>query len=215
MSVSQLITKINERPPKYRKKMMLCCGLLRLVWDELSDVYRYAVEFCELRADREYTTNAELQRIQSLCHEHAILQKEDMSHKSNSPIARACVHLLMNSELFHPSETHFTVAVIECVAQSLDENEHEKILRVADDVINPVYLYGRYALAHYPGVKALAKTMYEKRSFELMPMLSEVLQDADCEDVRVLAHCNSPDHVRGCWLLDELLAFGLMEIEEN
>jgi hypothetical protein len=53
---------------------------------------------------------------------------------------------------------------------------------------------------------ALATRVYAERDFSLMPILSDALQDAGCEDADVLGHCRGPGpHVRGCWVLDHVL----------
>jgi hypothetical protein len=40
-----------------------------------------------------------------------------------------------------------------------------------------------------------------------MPILADALQDAGYEDEDVLNHCREPGaHVRGCWVLDLILA---------
>jgi hypothetical protein len=59
-----------------------------------------------------------------------------------------------------------------------------------------------------PYVLALSRAMYESQDFSAMPILSDALEDAGCESVRVLDHCREPNavHVRGCWLLDLVLA---------
>lgn len=50
---------------------------------------------------------------------------------------------------------------------------------------------------------SLARTIYDARSFELMPVLADALMDAGCSSDEVLEHCRGPNtHVRGCWLID-------------
>src|SRR5262249_27908265 len=52
----------------------------------------------------------------------------------------------------------------------------------------------------------LARTAYENRTFELLPVLADALQDAGCEDQHILTHCRQVrEHVRGCWVVDLLL----------
>ncbi len=52
----------------------------------------------------------------------------------------------------------------------------------------------------------LALTAYEDRRFDLLPILSDALQEAGCSDEAILAHCVSDKrHVRGCWVLDAIL----------
>jgi len=56
------------------------------------------------------------------------------------------------------------------------------------------------------GVVKLAQTIYDDRSFDLLPVLADALEEAGCDDADLLAHCREPEpHVRGCWLLDLLL----------
>jgi hypothetical protein len=53
---------------------------------------------------------------------------------------------------------------------------------------------------------ALARSMLQRRDFDLFPYLADALQDAGCDDPRVRAHCESSrPHGRGCWLLDAVL----------
>ncbi|WP_439622975.1 hypothetical protein [Gemmata sp.] len=53
----------------------------------------------------------------------------------------------------------------------------------------------------------IAQGMHESRDFDAMPILSDALQDAGCEDETVLTHCRDPQqvHVRGCWVVDLVL----------
>lgn len=55
-------------------------------------------------------------------------------------------------------------------------------------------------------VRDLAAHIYAAREFTTMPILADALQDAGCDDERILSHCrgNAP-HVRGCWVLDAIL----------
>ena len=52
---------------------------------------------------------------------------------------------------------------------------------------------------------ALAQQMYESRDFSAVPILTDALQDAGCDN-DILAHCRGEGpHVRGCWVVDLLL----------
>ena len=55
---------------------------------------------------------------------------------------------------------------------------------------------------------ALAHQMYESREFGAMPILADALQDAGCDNSDILEHCRdtSLTHVRGCWVVDLVLA---------
>ena len=56
-------------------------------------------------------------------------------------------------------------------------------------------------------VVALARVIHAERSFDLMPVLADALQDAGCDNDTILTHCRDTKHVhvRGCWLVDKLL----------
>jgi hypothetical protein len=53
----------------------------------------------------------------------------------------------------------------------------------------------------------LARQMYEARDFGAMPILADALQDAGCDNDDILTHCrdSKPVHVRGCWVVDQVL----------
>jgi hypothetical protein len=56
-------------------------------------------------------------------------------------------------------------------------------------------------------VVSLARGIYHERAFDRMPLLMDALMDAGCADEAVLEHCRGPKkHVRGCWVIDLLLA---------
>jgi hypothetical protein len=53
---------------------------------------------------------------------------------------------------------------------------------------------------------AIAKTIYEERSFGRLLEVADILCKEGFADPAVLAHCRQPgDHVRGCWVIDRLL----------
>jgi hypothetical protein len=52
----------------------------------------------------------------------------------------------------------------------------------------------------------LAEAIYQERRFDGLPNLGEALRDAGCQNEEILGHCHPRgEHVRGCWLLDEIL----------
>jgi hypothetical protein len=64
--------------------------------------------------------------------------------------------------------------------------------------LNPVWLTAN--------VRDLARTIYEERAFERLPILADALMDAGCDNGEVLGHCRSEGpHVRGCWVVDLIL----------
>ena len=57
-------------------------------------------------------------------------------------------------------------------------------------------------------VKA-ARAIHAGRRFGELPILADALEDAGCDRVEVLAHARGPGpHMRGCWLIEAILAAG-------
>jgi hypothetical protein len=55
-------------------------------------------------------------------------------------------------------------------------------------------------------VVSLARTIYEDRAFDRLPILADALEEAGCDDADLLAHCRGDGpHVRGCWVVDLVL----------
>jgi hypothetical protein len=55
-------------------------------------------------------------------------------------------------------------------------------------------------------VRNLARTTYDERAFDRMPVLADALEEAGCDDEQILGHCQGAGpHVRGCFVLDLLL----------
>jgi hypothetical protein len=49
----------------------------------------------------------------------------------------------------------------------------------------------------------MAQAIYDERRFGDLPILADALEDAGCNDARILSHCrDEQEHVRGCWVLD-------------
>jgi hypothetical protein len=57
-----------------------------------------------------------------------------------------------------------------------------------------------------PNAMALALAIYEERAFDRLPVLSDTLEEAGCQDADILGHCRQPGpHVWGCWVVDAVL----------
>jgi len=51
----------------------------------------------------------------------------------------------------------------------------------------------------------LARAIYGDWAFHRFLLLRDALMDAGCADEQVLAHTRRRMHVRGCWLIDQIL----------
>jgi hypothetical protein len=55
-------------------------------------------------------------------------------------------------------------------------------------------------------VPNVARTIYDGRAFERLPVLAAALEESGCTDADLLRHCRQPgEHARGCWAVDEVL----------
>ena len=58
-------------------------------------------------------------------------------------------------------------------------------------------------------VAHMARSIYDRRRLDELPVLADALEDAGCANAELLAHLRSPGpHVLGCWALDALLGKG-------
>jgi len=58
-------------------------------------------------------------------------------------------------------------------------------------------------------VRRMARSIYDGRRFGDLHILADALEEAGCIDAEFLSHCrNGGPHVRGCWLLDQLMGKG-------
>jgi hypothetical protein len=56
-------------------------------------------------------------------------------------------------------------------------------------------------------VGKMAQAIYEEQRFADLPILADALEDAGCACEPIVAHCRAAGpHVRGCWVVDLLLA---------
>jgi hypothetical protein len=91
--------------------------------------------------------------------------------------------------------------------QNLTVAENREFRALVWDVVGNPYTSGRFRPAWRTSTTtALARGMYRSRDFTAMPILADALQDAGCDNDEVLDHCRSPGtHVRGCWVVDQIL----------
>jgi hypothetical protein len=75
-----------------------------------------------------------------------------------------------------------------------------------DLFVHPLYPVGIDPSFLTPSVFALAEEIYCEKSFDVLPILGDALEDAGCRTADILRHCRFPGmHIRGCWVLDLLL----------
>jgi hypothetical protein len=67
--------------------------------------------------------------------------------------------------------------------------------------IDPAWVYSGGA-----AVLRVARAIYDERAFDRMPILADALEDFGCIESALLDHLREPGvHIRGCWVLDQIL----------
>jgi hypothetical protein len=104
-------------------------------------------------------------------------------------------------------------------------NPYRPVLRIPTDYDGGIFHHDKHILFYEewitPTVLSLAQGIYERQDWDLMPVLADCLEDAGCDNERILMHLKGYKethagthirstaypmiHVRGCWCLDLIL----------
>jgi hypothetical protein len=104
---------------------------------------------------------------------------------------------MWDAEFESESDRQRTLSQIRKITASL-------IRDIFGNPFRPVAFVQRWRTADTVG---LARGIYEDRAFDRMPLLGDALMDAGCADEQIISHCRSEGpHVRGCWVVDLVLA---------
>ena len=77
---------------------------------------------------------------------------------------------------------------------------------IAGNVIEPARIDPLWLAWNDGTVRHLAGAIYDERAWDNMPILADALEDAGCQDERILDHCRrGGPHTRGCWVVDLVL----------
>lgn len=186
-----------------RETRLFACGCFRLIWDRITlPSIRERVELAEARADRAVKQEV-LDR-----NRHA-----DGNPPPDTPdyLLRLYVTSLLGTRVVPGHLARVVRHAAEPERYPHDgqwqECSHQANLArcVFGNPFRPVAFDPDWRT---PAAVALARGMYEARDFAHMPILADALQDAGCEEPAVIGHCRDPDqpHVRGCWLVEAVLA---------
>lgn len=189
-----------------RKYRLYGCASLRRLWDELPDERsRYAVVAAERYVDMQINQH-ELREAQ--------LEACDAYEEAPSGLAEAALLVagpLDAERLENLARGIAYVAEGELaeIAQTWVERRRWQCELLRDILGNPFRptLIGNGCRTWSQGfVIRLAQMIYDEQRGEDMPMLGEALHLAGCTNAHILEHCQSKGpHVRGCWLIDDLL----------
>jgi hypothetical protein len=201
--VPQLVVRylyLRGRVPSDRKCRLLRCAHCRRSWHQLPDErYRRAVELAERFADG-LVGEAERQAAEAAVNQigRALW---DGGAREQAPWAWWVAGTLIERVPFGTStstrpHSHSATASEECAL----------LREIVGDPFRPVRIDPAWRAWDGGCVPGLARTIYEGRAFDRLPVLADALEEAGCTDADLLGHLRVPGpHVPGCWALDALL----------
>ena len=190
-----------------RKRRLFGCACCRRVWGELTDARsRAAVEAAERYAEGELT-ESELEVAANEADSAWSMTEFDPAIDGLYSYAAAAYNVAIDhgrwgeTSALEPPEGIIREASPDPSAESVAQCE---LLR---DIFNPFWMGVRHEAWLTETVLGLARNIATLGTFERLPVLADALEDAGCDDAELLDHCRSTaPHVRGCWVIDLILA---------
>ncbi len=198
-----------RRGQRRRKLRLLACAAFGQARHLLRPEYgQRAIELAERYADGA----AELTELIELNKE---LRAVRMETGSPQWTAEVTVMWLLNDNDLTAAEVALEQSIwgLEREAAPAKPNLFRKALRRAQaPLVRDIFGNPFRPAAFDPGwrthdVVGVARGIYDERAFDRLPILADALMDAGCDHEDILAHCRSEGtHVRGCWVVDLVLA---------
>ena len=183
-----------------RKLWLVACGYCRSIWHLLHDPRsQRAVEAAE-RAAEGHITRAELEQIS----EAAIQAWREHFDVGSAAASQTSFVRGLDHRTWLEWIASNTANTVESNGRRNGRAPQVYLLRdIFGNPFRPVAIDPAWKM---PAVVQLARSLYEERRFEDMPVLADALEEAGCQDAAVLGHCRGPGpHIRGCWVLDLLM----------
>jgi hypothetical protein len=187
-----------------RRRRLYLCACCRLLWPWLTkEPVRRLVEAAERLADGE--EDAEVIAVGL-----AVARKARSQAPLGTPWEHS-LHLAMAAGRgAMPTEWEYNGAATR-LAQAFPDGAARAcgLVRDLHNPFGPEVVEWEWVRGNGGAAAQLARGVYDRRSFDELPMLADVLEEAGCRDPEVLRHCRTPgEHFRGCWVLDLLLLQG-------
>jgi hypothetical protein len=196
-----------------RKLRLFACACCRHLWRffkglprsrralEVSE--RYAdgqATKAELRAGRKQARGCELCAACTDALEAALRTSDSAAYEARLLTLQSPVR----DHIIEGSDVH--TAAANRLAQEEERAQSNLLREIVGNPFRPMTLDTAWRT---PPTLAVARTVYEDRRFDDLPLLADALEEEGCTDEAILAHlCGPGPHVRGCWALDGLLGRG-------
>lgn len=211
-----------------RELKLYYCGLARVHWQRLSSPMKTMIEIAEVYADdRKLLQNNILEfvkltepRLNYDQLDQDIVEWEQELTKLNIKVENRPVQNTQAQEFYRRQSTVLCFLPFQIFIPPngwLEASIHRP------DLIRDIYpRFPSNVKKEWRSEKVveLAKSIYSQRNFQALPILSDALQEAGCDDQQIIQHCHLPcnTHARGCWVIDQLLKpeqFFLNQLAEN
>jgi hypothetical protein len=186
-----------------RKTLLFIIACMVRIWDMIADDGHEWIETAE------GVTEGKVDRRELEYHYDEVGESGlDHAYYVGSPVERGIVYAVM--EVFYgvwysPANIGGT-ELGSAGARPREEEKQVQATLLRDIFGNPFRPTTLDPAWTTPAVVQLARSLYEERRFEDIPVLADALEEAGCQDAAVQEHCRGPGpHVRGCWVLDLLL----------
>ena len=190
---------LESGDPDPRRWQLFACACCWRILPMLDDRSRQAVAIAERHAEGLATA----EEVADACHQAhcAIVATWQPGMDPCLEYAAAAIHYALN----HPQSARAYAALATGGGQDAERRVQADLLR---DVFGNPFRPARLDAAwRTPTVLAIAADIYHNDAFSEMPVLGDALEDAGCDDSDVLDHArHARPHVRGCWLVEGLLA---------
>lgn len=199
-----------------RKSRLYACACCRRIWSLVTDLRsRDALEVAERYADG-FASESELSRAQNEADQAAEEAEELNLLSQESGVLLASTNAIAYAADLDPlaaarwarkavvEQNELGQQVIE--SDLLVERELEFQAAIIRDLYTPFQTRPNTARNEDPGVKRIARAIYDARRFDAMRELSAAFLSAGITDREVVEHCRSGlPHAKGCWVLDQIL----------
>lgn len=207
-----------------RKLRLLACAFCRMIWPYLTDSRcRRVVEAAERYADAEVDRSTLAEAAQALrAKERGRLRTEKMEaarlagRSDESATAKAvawaagwdATKATSRAEAWDAARlTYQAVSVAHSQGRASFTSPVDQTVifgEIFGNPFRPTAIDSRWITST---VIDLARTIYDERTHDRMPVLADALMDAGCDNEEIISHCRSDGpHVRGCWVIDLLLS---------
>jgi hypothetical protein len=208
---------MDSTPDQPRKLRLYLLGINRCYWSELPGIMQSLSYFAEDMTDGTQSGSLSWAEAEQIA-EKLMKSEGDRSliRECEEAITASGIPLFTGKRSVHYSERWYdtiwqaTFPLWRRVPpfHQIPANRHRADL-IRCIFGNPVFHANdtaRRVPASCERARDLARSMYDERKFDRMPILADLLDDSGCTDHEILDHCRHETlHARGCWVVDLLL----------